>query len=93
MMRMMPCCICPARYEDFKNGICKNCDFVKKYIDKRGWIFFVRDGLGDSNYKTFFKKPDRMGSHGYTGSKWHKTFTEAQKELNEIALKKKWQEI
>lgn len=104
-MRKYPCCMCPAQQYDFQKDLCNGetsflgkltgkCDFVNTFIDEREWVFFVRAGLGESNYKTFYKKPEQntMG-HAYKSLPWRKTFQEAQQDLNELALKKGWKEV
>lgn len=101
-IREHPCCMCPALTHDFQKDVCDGqgvflgktvgpCGFVKKFIDERGWLYYVRGGLGDSNYKTFFKKPGKKTEgHGYTRLPWRKSFREAQEDLNQYALKKGW---
>lgn len=101
-IRENPCCMCPAMSHDFKKEVCDGhgtflgktvgpCNFVNKFKDERGWLFFVRKGLGESNYKTFFKKPgQKTEGHGYRNLSWQKSFREAQEDLNKLALKKGW---
>lgn len=59
------CCMCPNINEN--KNICpgvkcspysepSECRFVKIYIDDRGWMYFVRSGLGQNNYKGFYVK-------------------------------------
>ena len=95
--------MCPAVSSDFQEDICDEqtvflgktvgrCDFVAVFKDDRGWTFFVRAGLGENNYKTFYKKPGKnSGGHGYRNLPWRKTFREAQEDLNQLATKKGWQ--
>ena len=101
-IREYPCCMCPAIEYDFQKDVCdgqgvflgkivETCNFVNKFKDERGWLFFVREGLGESNYKTFFKKPGQNScGHGYRNLPWRKSFREAQEDLNKLAQKKKW---
>ncbi len=100
------CCMCPNI--NIKNKICpgikytlhpepSECRFVKTYIDNRGWIYFVRSGLGDNNYKGFYAKnieDYKAGyrQHGMRALKWSKNFDEAQGDLNSYAEKKGWEE-
>ena len=97
--------MCPVQQYDFQKDVCDSqtlfngkptgkCDVVNSFTDDRGWIFFVRAGLGESNYKAFYKKPGQntMG-HGYKSLPWKKTFQEAQQDLNELALKKGWKVV
>lgn len=91
MTRDYPCCLCPAVSSDFNNDVCDKCDFIKKFKDERGWIYFARRGLGDT-YKTFFKKPGKAGAHGCRMTNWRDTFQEAQEDLNALAKSKGWKE-
>lgn len=93
-MRLMPCCMCPALSSDFQNNICESCDFVNTFRDERDWTFFARAGLGENNYKAFYKKPGKnSGGHGYRNLPWKESFREAQEDLNQLALKKGWQVV
>lgn len=101
----MRCCMCPNIGE--QNDICPAlyhkkektpCRFVKTYIDNRGWIYFVRSGLGENNYKGFYAKniEDYRAchrQHGMRSLEWRKTFDEAQGDLNVYAEKKGWKEL
>jgi len=72
----------------------ENC--VKQYFDPRGHVYFVRAGLGENNFKTFCRKPDKApgyGEHGYRNTPWRTTPEEAQEDLNALALRKKWKEV
>lgn len=95
MAREYPCCLCPAKHENFKQipQECKKCDFKVEYVDKRGWIYFVRAGIGLNTYKIFYKKPNKTGAHSYKATDWKDTFTEAQIQLNQLAKEKGWKEI
>lgn len=66
------------------------------YKDDRGWTYFVRAGLGLETYKTFYRKPDKSpgyGEHGYRNTPWRETAGDAQKDLDALALSKKWKEV
>lgn len=102
-IREYPCCMCPALEHDFQKEICDGqsiflrkivgpCNFVNRFKDDRGRLFFVRKGLGDNNYKTFFMKPGQKYSEGrwYRNLPWCKSFRIAQEDLNKLALKKGW---
>jgi hypothetical protein len=96
--------MCPALAHDFKKEVCDGqstflgkavgpCNFVNKFKDERGWIFFVRRGLGDSNYKTFFKKPGQnTEGHGYRNLPWRKSFREAQQVYRNLPWRKSFRE-
>ena len=66
---------------------------LTKYVDKRGWIYFVRSGIGRNNFKTFYKKPDRMGEHGCSSVEWRNTEQQAQEDLDALAKKKGWKGV
>jgi len=92
MAREYPCCLCPANYSNFTQDFCPNCDFVKKYLDERGWIYFVRSGIGQATFKAFYKKPNSNRERGCSMVNWQSNFMQAQIELNQLAAKKRWRE-
>ena len=64
------------------------------YQDKRGWIFFVRAGLGESNFKAFYTKTAEdyksgIRSHGVKSLEYRKSIQEAEADLKEYATKHK----
>lgn len=65
----------------------------KKYIDKRGWIYFVRAGLGLDTFNTFYKKPGKSGAHSSHMTQFKTTAEEAQADLDALAVKKGWKEV
>ena len=98
------CCMCPniEKMDRVCPGIPgtphsepSECRFVKKYIDDRGWKYQVMSGLGESNYKTRYQRPEKCGDVGWKGLAavpWRKTFDEAQEDLNRLAKEKGWRE-
>lgn len=67
----------------------------KKYIDSRGWKYQVMPGLGESNYKARYQKPDKNGSDGWhcvRALPWRNTKDEAQADLDRLAKEKGWKE-
>ena len=60
------------------------------YIDKRGWMFRVMAGLGESNYKARYCKPEWNGNKWrcLTVLPWRKTAEEAEADLARWAAKK-----
>jgi len=98
------CCMCPNINN--RNRVCpgkkhtphpepSECRFVKTYIDNREWIYFVRQGLGENNYKGFYAKSIedyKAGhrQHGMRSLEWRKTLDDAQKDLNAYAEIKGW---
>ena len=103
--RTYPCCMCPATSSDFQENVCdgsatflgrvvsSSCGFLKTFEDDRGWRFFVRGGLGESNYKAFYKKPGIKREKGCGMVEWRKSFMQAQIDLNELGKKKGWREV
>jgi len=72
-------------------GTC-GCRFVKVFFDIRGWVYFVRAGIGSEEYKTFYRKPGKQSEHGCSIFSWRKSFDAAQADLNREAKKRGWQE-
>ena len=69
-----------------------------RYKDKRGWLFEVRSGIGEDQWKVFYWKPRKDGnlSVGWHGSKsfhWWPTKAEAEEELLSVAVAREWQEV
>lgn len=67
---------------------------MKSYKDKRGWIFFVRAGIGGDTFKAFYTKSEedlrKNGkAHGVRTLEWRTTKEEAQADLDEYARKNK----
>ena len=97
------CCMCPNSNTP-SSQVCPPspfgkgetpCQFVKKYIDSRGWKYKVMGGLGESNYKARYQKPEKSGNIGWKGVAalpWRKSFDEAQADLNALAEKKGWRD-
>ena len=64
------------------------------YQDKRGWIFFVRAGLGENNFKAFYTKTAEdykagIRSHGVKSLEYRNSIEEAEADLKEYAAKHK----
>lgn len=103
--RTYPCCMCPAASSDFQENVCdgsttflgrvvsSTCGFLKTFEDERGWRFFVRGGLGESNFKIFYTKPGSRKEKGCSMTHWRKSFTAAQIDLNELGKKRGWREV
>jgi hypothetical protein len=101
MIREQRCCMCPNINEP--SAACpgitgtvhpKNttCDFVRVYFDGKGQVIFVSKGLGE-RYMVFRQKEGGMGMHRLVSKRLpeRRTFDEAQEDLNQYALAKKWQ--
>ena len=76
-------------------GECKECGARKKntamtYSDNRGWVFFVRGGIGSEEFKTFYRKPGLKKEKGWSGTPWRPTFQEAQTGLDNEAARRGW---
>ena len=98
------CCMCPNIGEPLT--VCPGvsyaphhddspCRFVKAYKDSRGWKYKVMGGLGESNFKARYQKPEKHGSTGWKccpNMKWQKSFDAAQKDLNARAKANGWEE-
>lgn len=70
----------------------------KVYRDNRGWIFFVRSGLGENTFKAFYTKNiddylHGVRAHAVKSLEWRTTKEEAQKDLDEYAVKHKMNEV
>lgn len=93
MGEKFPCCSYPVKKSNFYKDACPGCDFIKKYMDERGWVFFVRSGIGENCYKAFYRKPGSKKEKGCSMVAWQPTFTAAQIDLDQLAKKKNWQEV
>lgn len=96
------CCMCPRIQT--ATAVCPGiphtphpyespCSFVKKYLDARGWIYFVRSGIGSQEFKAFYQKPGSKREHGWSCAPWRPSFDDAQTDLNIEAKKRCWQEV
>lgn len=66
----------------------------KVYRDNRGWIFFVRSGLGENTFKAFYAKnvedyQRNIRCHAVKSLEWQSTENLAQVDLDRYAAKKK----
>lgn len=98
------CCMCPNI--NLQETVCpgikatphsnpSECRFVKVYADDRGWIYFVRSGIGSDRFKPFYSKnkedfKNGRRQHGMGALKWREKFDDAQSDLNQYAKKKGW---
>ena len=98
--RELRCCMCP-NIGSPNNTQCPTgpmkpqvtaCRFVKTYIDQRGWLYRVMQGLGLSNYKARYQKPGKSRWKCMANLEWRNMFDEAQSDLNAMAKKKGWDE-
>lgn len=65
---------------------------MKQYQDSRGWMYFVRGGLGENQFKAFYRKPDKY-PHAYRNTPWRETADQAQEDLDKLATVKGWKAI
>lgn len=66
----------------------------KIYRDKRGWVFFVRSGLGENTFKAFYAKnvedyQRNIRCHAVKSLEWQSTEDLAQVDLDKYATNKK----
>lgn len=66
----------------------------KVYRDNRGWVFFVRSGLGENTFKAFYAKnvedyQRNIRCHAVKSLEWQSTENLAQVDLDKYAAKKK----
>lgn len=66
----------------------------KVYRDNRGWVFFVRSGLGENTFKAFYAKnvedfQRNIRCHAVKSLEWRGTENLAQVDLDRYAAKKK----
>ncbi|WP_088186357.1 hypothetical protein [Desulfosporosinus sp. FKA] len=66
------------------------CQCANTYQDNRGWVYFVRPGIGGDVFKTFYRRPGSKKERGYTRLPWRHSPHEAQKDLDKLAADKKW---
>lgn len=96
------CCMCPQR--NASSQICPSipgvlhpkespCRFVRQYKDARGFVYFVRPGIGQDTFKTFYRKPGESSEHGWRCVPWRSNVDEAQADLNQEAKKRGWEEV
>jgi hypothetical protein len=64
-----------------------------QYQDERGWLYFVRAGIGGDVFKAFYSRPGSRKEHGYRNLPWRHRFDEAQKDLVELAARKGWSQV
>lgn len=89
--REYPCCMCPAEKIAFVEGRCDNCNFAVTFEDKRGYRYFVRKGIADTGFKTFYTVPGKAKQRScQTIKEWRDTFVEAQMDLNKVAKERCW---
>ena len=70
--------------------VCKNCSFVKCYFDKRGTIYFIRPGIRQKGFRTYFLRQGDEKQCEYDKLSIQPSFAEAQSALNAVAREKKW---
>ena len=59
---------------------------MTRYEDKRGWQYQVRPGLGEDQYKGFYRKPGKAGWHAVHVLKWCDTAYAAEGALFVYAM-------
>lgn len=67
---------------------------MRVYMDKRRYLYFVRGGLGDSGFKTFYMVPGKAKQRSCLIFKdWRPTEEEAQADLDRVAAERGWTEV
>lgn len=89
MCKTMVCDRCTYILSDFKK-VCRNCCFLKCYIDSRGTIYFVRPGIVHKGFKTYYIKSGDRKPREYEKHSFQHSFAEAQSALNATARERKW---
>lgn len=89
MCKTMVCDKCTYILSDFKR-VCKNCGFLKCYVDSRGTVYFVRPDVSRKGFKTYFVKPGDKKQRDYIKHRFQFSFAEAQTALNVTARGRKW---
>ena len=89
MSRTNLCDSCIYILSNFKK-VCKECSFLKCYIDRYGTIYFVRPGINHPGFKTYFIRPGDKKHYAYERLSFQFSFAEAQSNLNSIAKERKW---
>jgi len=87
--------MCPAdNIQEAREACGDKCDFFLVFEDKRGWIYFVRPGLGEKQFKAFYLKPGKTGGgHSCKNLPWREYFAGAQEDLNAFAIRAGWRVI
>lgn len=88
------CCMCPNidTPEATECPAGHACRFVKIYVDKRGWLYKVRAGLGGHTFSGFYLKPGKTSWKSMKQLPWRDSFDSAQADLNKYAHNKGWGE-
>lgn len=69
---------------------------AKVYEDHRGWRYKVMQGLGESNFKARYHRPEYKKGSGWrcvTVLPWRESVSEAQADLDKWAVKKGMKEV
>lgn len=69
-----------------------------RYKDKRGYLYEVRPGIGENQWKVFYWKPRKdgdlsVGWHGSRSFHWWPTQTQAEGELMSVVMARGWKEV
>ena len=83
------CGRCTNILKNFKK-VCKDCSFLRCYVDRRGNIYFIRPGVNTKKFKTYYIKPGDSKLYEYDKHVPQYSFAEAQSALNQTARERKW---
>ena len=62
----------------------------KMYMDKRGWRYKARAGIGEDTFKVFYCKPGKGGYHGCRQFEWRDSLEAAKADLDAYAEQHGW---
>lgn len=89
MINTMVCEKCTNILANFKR-MCKNCNFVRRYRDRWGNVYFVRQELFTKKFAIFMICSKQQKQIKYDKLAEYFSFAEAQSELNSKARQNKW---
>lgn len=89
MLNTMVCENCTNILSNFKR-VCDKCNFIRKYLDKAGNMYFVKRGNFIKQYTVFVVFAKNKKEAEYEKARYHFSFAEAQSELNAMARDRKW---
>lgn len=89
MLNTMVCENCTNILNNF-NKVCGNCNFVRKYKDKSGNVYYVGKEKFTNKYTVYIINARNNKETKYERASFHFSYAEAQSELNAMARERKW---
>lgn len=89
MLNTMVCENCTNILNNFKK-VCCNCNFVRKYRDKTGNVYFVKKSDFTKMFTVFVISTRNNKETEYDKASRHYSYAEAQSELNAMARERRW---